>query len=60
MNEELEFGLRSIAVPVIRKSGQVTIALNLSAQAGRVSADEMRERYLPSLSAAGESLRYML
>jgi IclR family transcriptional regulator, pca regulon regulatory protein len=38
----------------------VTIALNLSAQAGRVSADEMRERYLPSLSAAGESLRYML
>jgi IclR family pca regulon transcriptional regulator len=60
VNEELEFGLRSIAVPVIQKSGQVTIALNLSAQAGRVSADEMRERYLPSLSAAGESLRYML
>jgi IclR family pca regulon transcriptional regulator len=60
VNEELEFGLRSIAVPVIRKSGQVTIALNLSAQAGRVSVDEMRERYLPPLTAAGESLRYML
>jgi IclR family pca regulon transcriptional regulator len=60
VNEELEFGLRSIAVPVIQKSGQVTIALNLSAQAGRVSADEMRERFLPSLSAASESLRYIL
>ena len=60
VNEELEFGLRSIAVPVVQKSGQVTIALNLSAQAGRVSADEMRERFLPSLSAASESLRYLL
>ncbi|WP_262297002.1 IclR family transcriptional regulator [Microvirga sesbaniae] len=60
VNEELEFGLRSIAVPVVQKNGQVTIALNLSAQAGRVSADEMRERFLPSLSAASETLRYML
>lgn len=60
VNEELEFGLRSIAVPVIEKNGQVTIALNLSAQAGRVSADEMRERFLPSLSAASDSLRYLL
>ncbi|EIM29780.1 IclR family transcriptional regulator domain-containing protein [Microvirga lotononidis] len=60
VNEELEFGLRSIAVPVIQKSGQVTIALNLSAQAGRVSADDMRERFLPSLTAASESLRYLL
>ncbi|HEV2563673.1 MAG TPA: IclR family transcriptional regulator [Microvirga sp.] len=60
VNEELEFGLRSIAVPVIQKDGQVTIALNLSAQAGRVSADEMRERFLPALSQASESLRYML
>jgi IclR family pca regulon transcriptional regulator len=60
VNEELEFGLRSIAVPVIQKSGQVTIALNLSAQAGRISADEMRERFLPALSAASETLRYML
>ncbi|MBA1157399.1 IclR family transcriptional regulator domain-containing protein [Microvirga mediterraneensis] len=60
VNEELEFGLRSIAVPVIQKNGQVTIALNLSAQAGRVSADDMRERFLPSLRAASESLRYLL
>jgi IclR family pca regulon transcriptional regulator len=60
VNEELEFGLRSIAVPVIQKTGQVTIALNLSAQAGRISTDEMKERFLPSLNGASEALRYML
>ncbi len=60
VNEELEFGLRSIAVPVIQKTGQVTIALNLSAQAGRISTDEMKERFLPSLNAASEALRYIL
>jgi IclR family pca regulon transcriptional regulator len=60
VNEELEFGLRSIAVPVIQKTGQVTVALNLSAQAGRVSSDEMRERFLPPLTAASEALRYTL
>jgi IclR family pca regulon transcriptional regulator len=60
VNEELEFGLRSIAVPVIQKTGQVSIALNLSAQAGRISTDEMKERFLPSLNGASEALRYML
>ncbi|MBB4041600.1 IclR family pca regulon transcriptional regulator [Microvirga flocculans] len=60
VNEELEFGLRSIAVPVIQKDGQVTIALNLSAQAGRVSAEEMKERFLPVLTTASEALRYTL
>lgn len=60
VNEELEFGLRSIAVPVVQKDGHVAIALNLSAQAGRVSAEEMKKRFLPSLKAASDSLRYML
>ena len=60
VNEELEFGLRSIAVPVVEKNGRVTIALNLSAQAGRVSAEEMKERFLPALKTAGESLGYLI
>jgi IclR family pca regulon transcriptional regulator len=60
VNEELEFGLRSIAVPLIQKNGQVTIALNISAQAARVPASEMEERFLPSLRVAGEALRYTL
>lgn len=60
VNEELEYGLRSIAVPVMQKNGRVTIALNLSAQAGRISAEEMEERFLPLLKSASETLRYML
>jgi IclR family pca regulon transcriptional regulator len=58
VNEELEFGLRSIAAPLIQKSGTVSIALNISAQAGRVPASEMEERFLPALRAASEALRY--
>lgn len=60
VSEELEYGLRSIAVPVVQKNGKVTIALNLSAQAGRVSAEEMERRFLPLLKSASEMLRYML
>jgi len=60
VNEELEYGLRSIAVPVVQKNGRVTIALNLSAQAGRISAEEMEERFLPLLRSASDALRYML
>ncbi|SCY67485.1 IclR family transcriptional regulator domain-containing protein [Microvirga guangxiensis] len=59
VNEELELGLRSIAVPLVQ-NGQVTIALNLSAQAARVPASEMEERFLPALRAASEALRYTL
>ncbi|MGO4389367.1 IclR family transcriptional regulator C-terminal domain-containing protein [Microvirga sp. 2YAF29] len=59
VDEELELGLRSIAVPLIQRNGQVTIALNISAQAARVPLGEMGTRYLPSLKAAGEALHYM-
>jgi IclR family pca regulon transcriptional regulator len=60
VSEELEYGLRSIAVPIVQKNGRVTIALNLSAQAGRVSAEEMERRFLPLLKSASETLHYML
>jgi IclR family transcriptional regulator, pca regulon regulatory protein len=58
VSEELEFGLQSIAVPLIQKNDKVTIALNISAQAARVSAQEMEERFLPTLREASEALRY--
>jgi len=60
VNEELELGLRSIAVPLVQKNGQVSIALNISAQAARVPAAEMEERFLPALRSASEALRYTL
>jgi len=58
VDEELEYGLRSIAVPLFQKDGSVTIALNISAQAARASVAEMEERLLPALREASEALRY--
>lgn len=52
VSEELELGLRSIAVPVRNRGGRSNIAVNMSAQAARVSADDMVARFLPSLQRA--------
>ncbi|MGJ7918501.1 IclR family transcriptional regulator C-terminal domain-containing protein, partial [Massilia sp. LXY-6] len=48
-NEELELGLRSIAVPVRGASGRVLAALNVGAQAVRVPAERMLQEFLPVL-----------
>jgi|FEC22Drversion2_1045045.scaffolds.fasta_scaffold00046_101 IclR family pca regulon transcriptional regulator len=52
VSEELELGLRSIAVPVPGRTTRTNIAINMSAQAGRVTAEEMIERFLPALRRA--------
>lgn len=51
-SEELEIGLRSIAVPVPGRNSRAHMAINLSAQAGRVSAEDMTARFLPALKRA--------
>lgn len=60
VDQELEIGLRSIAVPVRAVSGRVIAAMNVGSQAARVSADEMRERFLPRLQAAAAELSTFL
>jgi IclR family transcriptional regulator, pca regulon regulatory protein len=55
-DQELEIGLRSIAVPVRNVVGTVVAAMNVSSQASRVSRREMLERCLPVLRAAAERL----
>ncbi|MEV0265633.1 IclR family transcriptional regulator C-terminal domain-containing protein [Streptomyces sp. NPDC050617] len=52
VDEELEEGLRSIAVPVRDGSGRVVAALNVSTHAGRCTAEETRAALLPALSRA--------
>ncbi|QBE61646.1 IclR family transcriptional regulator domain-containing protein [Pseudoduganella lutea] len=59
-NEELEVGLRSIAVPVRGASGTVLAALNVGAQAGRVSARQMEEQFLPTLQQGARELAVLL
>ena len=51
VDEELERGLRAIAVPVVDRHGEVVAALNLSTHSTRVTRNEMRDRFLPELRA---------
>jgi IclR family pca regulon transcriptional regulator len=59
-NEELELGLRSIAVPVRGASGRVLAALNVGAQAMRVSPGRMVEEFLPVLRLGAQELAMLL
>jgi IclR family transcriptional regulator, pca regulon regulatory protein len=49
VDQELEEGLRAIAVPIRGSAGTVTAAINLSAHASRVSLTAMRSELLPAL-----------
>ena len=55
-DQELEVGLRSIAVPVRNVVGATVAAMNVSTQASRVSRRELLEKGLPLLKAAAERL----
>ena len=55
-DQELEVGLRAIAVPVRNVIGATVAAMNVSAQASRVTRRELLERDLPLLKAAAERL----
>jgi IclR family pca regulon transcriptional regulator len=56
VDQELEIGLRSLAVPVHRPGGHVIAALSVGVQAARVDCDSMLRHYLPALRAAAEEV----
>lgn len=56
IDQELEVGLRSLAVPLKDSSGKVLAALNVGTHASRVSRQELENRFLPVLLAASEEL----
>jgi IclR family pca regulon transcriptional regulator len=60
VDQELEIGLRSLAVPIKNPAGVVVAAINVSAQAGRVEKGEMVERFLPVLQTAAGEARLLL
>ena len=55
-DQELEIGLRALAVPVRNVVGATVAAMNVSAQASRVTRRELLEKGLPLLRAAAERL----
>jgi IclR family pca regulon transcriptional regulator len=55
-DQELEDGLRSIAVPVRNRTGTVVAAVNVSTHASRHSRDGVRKALLPPLLEAQEHI----
>ncbi len=49
IDEELEIGLRSLAVPITTTAGRVVAAINTGAQTSRVTLDRLRDDVLPRL-----------
>jgi IclR family transcriptional regulator, pca regulon regulatory protein len=60
VDQELEAGLRTIAVPLANARGDTLAAMNVSAQAVRVSIDQLVDHCLPALRQAQTSLRPLL
>lgn len=56
VDQELDLGLRSIAVPVLARDGRVVAAMNVGAHALRVSMADMTGTILPQLTATAREL----
>jgi IclR family pca regulon transcriptional regulator len=60
VDQELELGLRTIAVPLRNFRGDVVAAMNISVHAGRMSVAQMVERCLPALITSQVELNALL
>ncbi|MHB2166095.1 IclR family transcriptional regulator domain-containing protein [Alsobacter sp. R-9] len=60
VDEELEVGLRSAAVPVLDRGGRVRCAINVGVQTQRVSLEHLKSNILPRLLAASDELSRLL
>lgn len=60
VDQELEIGLRSMAVPVRNGAGRCVAAINVGTQSARVSIAEMQARFLAPLRAAASELAVLL
>ena len=56
VDQELEEGLRSVAVPIVDRSGRVVAALNASVHASRATMEDLRRRILPQLQATADRI----
>lgn len=60
VDQELESGLRSLAVPIRDSAGRVVAALNVGTHAQRVSIQDLQNRFLPQLRAAAQELSLIM
>ncbi|MGH9701783.1 MAG: IclR family transcriptional regulator domain-containing protein [Candidatus Acidiferrales bacterium] len=60
VDQELELGLRSMAVPIQSPNGSAVAALNVGTHAQRVSLQNLQAKFLPHLRAAAQELSMLL
>ncbi len=60
VDQELEPGLRTIAVPLKNYRGDVVAAINISAHASRIRTDQLVSEFLPALLHTQAQLRSVL
>ncbi len=60
VDQELELGLISLAMPLFNARGEVIAAFNLSGQVQRSSAADMAERFLPLMRSMQAMLRPLI
>ena len=60
VDQELEMGLRTLAVPLLNSRGEAVAALNVSVHAARMSMAQLIEDCLPSLRHAQTQLKLVL
>lgn len=60
VNQELEEGLISLAVPIVNRAGRTVAALNISGQANRTSARTVQEKLLPDLQQAAQRISTLI
>ena len=60
VDQELEEGLISLAVPIVGASGRTIAAMNFSGQANRTPAAEMKRRFLAPLQDAARRISTMM
>lgn len=57
VDEEVELGLRTIAVPIRNTHGIVIAAVNVAVQGSRIAVKDMPQRLLPLLAPAQEAMK---
>jgi IclR family pca regulon transcriptional regulator len=60
VDEELEKGLRALAVPLVSHAGVLVGAINLTSHSARTTRNELRDRYLPRLKEAAAAISSFL
>jgi IclR family transcriptional regulator, pca regulon regulatory protein len=60
IDQELEIGLTSIAIPLENRRGHTVAALNIGAPAMRGTKEDMVAAYLPAMREVQQALRHML